>query len=403
MSEDPNLAHEDFEPYETLRPIPLPVLMIATALAIWGGLLLFDNSEAVAVGQTERAQQLASLPVLSEQSGQQLFEANCSTCHQSNGSGVRDAVPPLAGSPFLAAPPTVAVNILLHGIDGPIRVGENVYDGHMPNFSSVLADEEIARLVSHVRQRFVGRSGPVTAATVAGERRRRDLKGSWRGGAELADVFGSDIPPQTRAVSSAISDTNADIARLVGVGRPGVWACASCHGPLGQGKANVPRLAGLPAAYIAKQLSDYTDGSRENETMGYVARTLTTGERAALGRYYSALRAPSTARPSLGGDIARGEQLVLRGDWSRGLPACTSCHGPSAFGVAPGFPGLAAQHPSYTAGQLTAWISGLRDNSRQKLMNGIARNLGDADRRAVADYLATLPPVPATNYEERRR
>src|SRR3546814_8468888 len=106
--------------------------------------------------------------------------------------------------------------------------------------------------------------------------------------------------------------------------------------------------------------------------MELVARSLSKQEREGLGRYYASLRAASTARPALGGNLERGRQLVLEGDWSIGVPSCTSCHGPSAFGVAPGFPGLAAQHPSYTASQLAAWVSGERDNSRQKMMNVIA-------------------------------
>src|SRR3546814_2777956 len=62
--------------------------------------------------------------------------------------------------------------------------------------------------------------------------------------------------------------------------------------------------------------------------------------------------------PVLGGDLARGEQLALEGDWNKGVPACFSCHGPSGFGVAPGFPSIAAQHAPYVARQLDAWKGG---------------------------------------------
>ena len=62
---------------------------------------------------------------------------------------------------------------------------------------------------------------------------------------------------------------------------------------------------------------------------------------------------------------------------------------------------LAAQHPAYTASQLAAWVGGGRNNSDVQLMNEVARNLSDADRRAVADYLATMPPVPAVTQERR--
>lgn len=392
---------ETFEPYETMRPIPLGVLMIAVALALWGGVLLFDNSEAVAVGQAERAEALADLPVRGDADGASLFAARCATCHQPNGSGVSGAVPPLAGSPFLAGRAEVPIAILLRGIDGPIRVGDTVYDGHMPSFASVLSDDEIARLVSYLRQGFADRPGPVAAEMVTAL--RGDLAGgpAWKGGQELAARLAPELGPQPSFALASRAEADPAIMRLVTEGKNGSWACASCHGALGQGSETVPRLAGLPAGYIARQLESYLNGSRRNESMAVVARSLTRQERVALGRYYSLLRAPSTARPSLGGDIERGRELVLQGDWDRNIPACVSCHGPSAFGVSPGFPGLAAQHPAYTASQLSGWISGERDNARQKLMNGIARSLNDADRRAVADYLATLPPVPAAATKER--
>lgn len=392
---------EAFEPYETMRPIPLGVLMIAVALALWGGVLLFDNSEAVAIGQAERAEMLADQPVRSDADGATLFAARCATCHQPNGSGVSGAVPPLAASPFLAGRPEVPIAILLRGIDGPLRVGDTVYDGHMPSFASVLSDEEIARLVSHVRERFAALPEPVAPELVASLRSELAGRPAWKGGRDLAERMAAEVGPQPSSALINRRKTASATMRLVTEGKNGSWACASCHGASGQGSETVPRLAGLPAAYIVRQLDSYGNGTRRNESMAVVAHSLTQRERMALGDYYSLLRAPSTARPGLGGDIERGRKLVLGGDWDRNIPACVSCHGPSAFGVAPGFPGLAAQHPAYTASQLTAWISGERDNARQKLMNGIARSLDDADRRAVADYLATLPPVPAAATKER--
>ena len=45
--------------------------------------------------------------------------------------------------------------------------------------------------------------------------------------------------------------------------------CAGCHGELGQGgkEGEYPRLAGLPASFIAKQLELFRDRSRKNMAM----------------------------------------------------------------------------------------------------------------------------------------
>src|SRR3546814_5681787 len=50
-------------------------------------------------------------------------------------------------------------------------------------------------------------------------------------------------------------------------GRGDLWSCASCHGAQGDGHDDIPRLAGLPDGYIAKQLADFTEGKRDNDTM----------------------------------------------------------------------------------------------------------------------------------------
>src|SRR3546814_10429328 len=110
------------------------------------------------------------------------------------------------------------------------------------------------------------------------------------------------------------------------------WSSDVCSSDLD----DIPRLAGLPDGYIAKQLADFTAGKRDNDTMTMVARQLKTAEMADIGRYYGSLPTPSNARQVLGGDVASGEQCALASEWNKGLPACFSCHGPSGFDGAPG-------------------------------------------------------------------
>src|SRR3546814_18721442 len=62
-------------------------------------------------------------------------------------------------------------------------------------------------------------------------------------------------------------------------GRGDLWSCASCHGAQGEGHDDIPRLAGLPDGYIAKQLADFTAGKRDNDTMTMVARHLKPADR----------------------------------------------------------------------------------------------------------------------------
>ena len=394
-STDPR-PDDDFEPYEEDYGVPLPVLWIAIALAIWGVLMLYQTSQDTIFARQERVEEKIEEVGTIRGDGHDLFLANCSTCHQANGSGVRGAVPPLSGSEFVATGPETVARILLRGIDGPIAVDGARFDGHMPSFASVLPDGEIRQIANHVAKTFGTGNGNLSVDDVAKLRAAYEGRGSFRGGQQIADLV-PGLPAQPPVPIGGSSDGALDpgISTLVFEGRGTAWACASCHGDLAQGTENVPRLAGLPASYIAGQLADFKNGTRNDASMRLVARSLSEDEIQKLGAFFATLRVPSTARPSLGADLARGEQLALQGDWKIGVPACFTCHGPSGFGVAPNFPALAAQHAPYIATQLAGWEGGRRPNSPLGLMQQISKALTTEDRRAVADYLASLPPVPA--------
>ncbi|HUB90537.1 MAG TPA: cytochrome c, partial [Dyella sp.] len=96
-------------------------------------------------------------------------------------------------------------------------------------------------------------------------------------------------------VSSARADTpdGATIAQQ-GNGH-GAAPCMACHDANGGGQpaAGFPRLAGLPEAYLRKQLEDFADGSRDNATMRPVVGALTDAERDAVVKYYSKLPVPA--------------------------------------------------------------------------------------------------------------
>lgn len=388
-------ADENFEPYEMHGRMPWPLIAFAVGLGIWGVATLFDTREDVAVESAERVAASKENTGATTEPGAALFAARCSTCHQPDGVGVRGAIPPLAGSPFVAQGPGLVASILLRGIDGPIRVNDHVFDGHMPSFASVLTDIEIGELATYVANHFGESSKAIEASDVATLRGRVADTGSFKGGTEIAASTGLSFGNQPAFVPTTVVSLPAEASSLIFTGRGEQWACASCHGVLGQGRENTPRLAGLPADYIVKQLGDFAEGRRINESMKIVVATLSDADKRQVADYYASLRVPSNARAELGADLARGEALALHGDWSRNVPACFSCHGPSGFGVAPEFPPLAAQQAPYTASQLSAWAGGHRNNSPLDLMGKISKVLSDADRRAVADYLASLPPLPA--------
>ncbi len=189
--------------------------------------------------------------------------------------------------------------------------------------------------------------------------------------------------------------TTGDASR----GAEAAATCTSCHQPDGSGSNNEqgqpwPQLAGLNAGYIAKQLHDFQSGQRESATMKTFADMLSDQQILDVARYYSEM----TPQQGEGGNNAsesarqRGQKLAQRGDWSKYVVSCKSCHGPDNQGAGTVFPGIAGQHARYIVMQLEAWQSGSRKNDPQDLMGTIARRLSDEDIRAVAAWLATQPP-----------
>ncbi len=178
-----------------------------------------------------------------------------------------------------------------------------------------------------------------------------------------------------------------------GNGRGAAVACASCHGADGGGQAaaGVPRLAGLNAVYLLKQLNDFANGTRENATMQPIATALSELERKAMAADYSAMPIPdSFAKPVAAIPAADnlGARLALRGRWDKQVPGCVQCHGPHGVGVGAHFPPLAGQSAPYIAAQLNDWKKGTRRNDPLELMQHVSSALDKQDIKAVSAWFA---------------
>ena len=188
----------------------------------------------------------------------------------------------------------------------------------------------------------------------------------------------------------------ADPATIANQGTGTVVACASCHGKDGGGQASFPRLAGMNAAYLLKQMQDFASGSRDNAVMKPIADALSPDERRAMASYYADLPIPTPSiRPAEAPlpDTDPGARLAMRGAWEKGVPACVQCHGPGGRGVGETFPTIAAQPAGYLATQLQAWKRGTRNNDPLELMRHLSRSLTEAEIKAVSDWFARQPAV----------
>jgi mono/diheme cytochrome c family protein len=103
--------------------------------------------------------------------GKRIYEANCIACHVSNGQGVRDMIPALAGNPQLQAGDTASMlNVLLGGAPGA-NTHANPTAAGMPRFDWKLKDEQIADLLTYIRNDWGNAAPAVTVETVAKARK----------------------------------------------------------------------------------------------------------------------------------------------------------------------------------------------------------------------------------------
>jgi mono/diheme cytochrome c family protein len=98
--------------------------------------------------------------------GRQVYTTTCQACHQATGQGLPGVFPPLAGTPWVTGDANTPIQIVLHGLTGPIEVAGTTYNGAMPGFGGQLSDAQIAAVLTFIRSEWGNTSPAVDEATV---------------------------------------------------------------------------------------------------------------------------------------------------------------------------------------------------------------------------------------------
>jgi cytochrome c6 len=94
--------------------------------------------------------------------GQKVFADNCADCHRLNGKGLPGTFPAHDGNPFVLGDPQPVIATVLNGRKGSL--------GRMPTWKDTLNDQQIAEVVTYIRQAWSNRAPAVTPAMVAAAR-----------------------------------------------------------------------------------------------------------------------------------------------------------------------------------------------------------------------------------------
>ncbi len=104
-------------------------------------------------------------------------DAHCSTCHQPDGKGLDPAFPPLNDSIFVHGDPERLIKLTLHGLMGPFELHGKSYNGQVPMtpFGGMLNDQEVADVLTFVRNHYGNKASAITPQQVA--KVREETKG----------------------------------------------------------------------------------------------------------------------------------------------------------------------------------------------------------------------------------
>jgi nitrite reductase (NO-forming) len=97
--------------------------------------------------------------------GHGVYMQTCFVCHQPNGKGVPDQIPPLAKSDLLMTDKAGAIKGVLEGRKGEVTVNGKKYNGIMVPFGQ-LTDTQIADVITYVRNNWGNQGDGVTPQEV---------------------------------------------------------------------------------------------------------------------------------------------------------------------------------------------------------------------------------------------
>jgi mono/diheme cytochrome c family protein len=97
--------------------------------------------------------------------GQKVYTLYCLTCHQADGGGVQNMNPPLIKTTYVLGEKGKLIKIVLNGFNEGVEINGDTYTNAMPSLS-ILKDQEIADVLTYVRNSFTNKAPAVTLAEV---------------------------------------------------------------------------------------------------------------------------------------------------------------------------------------------------------------------------------------------
>ncbi|MEY3031996.1 MAG: cytochrome c precursor, partial [Planctomycetota bacterium] len=263
-------------------------------------------------------------------------EAHCGTCHLTHGKGNGLIYPSLVNSPWVGGSEERLIKMALHGMWGPITVHGKTYEPArgvppMTAFRNLLNDEELAAVLTFVRNSWGNQASVIAPATVKRVRAETSNQTTFWNPADL--LAEHPLEPELLAASAASSDevfSNvelekellalaptklAEVALAKGDANRGktifltsAAACATCHMPPAGGVQLGPKLDELKTALSPEQLVESVLYPSRLIDKAYRQVTVITND----GRQQTGLRVSESADEIVLRNLAQSTPMVFR-------------------------------------------------------------------------------------------
>ena len=118
--------------------------------------------------QAQNKQPVTATPAVLKASinrGKGVYMVNCLTCHQLDGGGVPNLNPPLFENKWVTGPKATIIRMVMKGSKGTVEIDGDTFNNTMP-VQAHLTDQQIADVLTYVRNSFGNKASAVTPAEV---------------------------------------------------------------------------------------------------------------------------------------------------------------------------------------------------------------------------------------------
>jgi mono/diheme cytochrome c family protein len=164
---------EAAEPRAGRNPVPVALFVLLFMLLYWG-MVYFDEHSGWfspqvyapyrSAGELALYQPPTGGPNLLQ--GKAVYENICGLCHNNDGTGKPGQAPPFVGSEWALGNPDHMIRIPLVGLTGPVGVAGKQYNLSMPAMGAALSDDDLADVLTYIRNSWGNKASVITPAQV---------------------------------------------------------------------------------------------------------------------------------------------------------------------------------------------------------------------------------------------